>query len=168
MAVYIPRYLSLQQQSIHKRPFFKRYVSYQVLIILNALPFSLQLCVKICGPSIIHTGTIEHNGVKEKPWTKQKTRGVYLLQKAILFCLGKIFLSFPIVFYSLHICISTTKHNEIKEKLLTKTRGSLWNWKVVLCITVINKPRHELHLNCLCCMMKGFEHSYISLTSIHP
>jgi len=36
MAVYIPRYLSPQPNSIHKGPFFKRYVSYQMLIILNA------------------------------------------------------------------------------------------------------------------------------------
>jgi len=36
MAVYIPRYLLLQPHSIHKGPLFKRYVSYQILIILNA------------------------------------------------------------------------------------------------------------------------------------
>jgi hypothetical protein len=55
-----------------------------MLIILNALSFASQLCVKICVPSIIHTGTIEHNAVKEKPLTEHKTKGVHLLQKAIL------------------------------------------------------------------------------------
>ena len=86
MAVYTPRYLSLQPHSIHKGPFFKRYVMYQMLIILKALPFASQLCVKICGPSIIHTDTIEYNEVKEKPLTKQNTKGLYFVQKAILFC----------------------------------------------------------------------------------
>ena len=95
-----------------------------MLIILNALSFASQLRVKMCGPSIIHTGTREHNEVKEKPLTKQKTKGVYLLQKAILFCSWWI-LFFPMVCYGLHICISTTEHKEIKEKPLIKTRGSM-------------------------------------------
>jgi len=125
MSVYTSRYLSLQPHSIHKGPLFNRYVSYQILIILNALPFSSQLCVKICGPSIIHTGTTEYNEVKEKQLTKQKTKWYICYRRPSYFVLGQYFLSFPIVFYGLHLCISTTKHNEIKEKPLTKTRGSL-------------------------------------------